>query len=128
MSIETRKLNGPVLVLVAALVTMPTALAQPVQSTNGWEEDQELDRLMGTLVGPVWQPLWIDSDGRRRAPVSPLFLQQPRGAQEDFRPPPAPVIVPEPAPAPPPKAEPKPAPAPPPDPCAVPNPPKSCFP
>jgi len=124
MSIETKKVAGTALALIAALIVAPAGLAQTVEPTRSWEEDQALDHLMGTLTGPVWQPLWFDPGNRRGAPVSPLFLQQPPGAQEDFSPPP--VITPVPAPAPPPKASP--APAPPPDPCAVPQPPKSCFP
>ncbi len=108
-----------ILLWITGLVTAPVR-AQLIEETESWQDDQSVDAIMQTLVGPVWQPVWFTPRDRRGVPlISPLYKQQPPAAQQDFRPPPAP----EPKPKPVPEPEPEPGP----DPCAVPNPPKECF-
>ena len=77
------------------------AVAQLVEEPASWQEHQAIDLAMGTLTGPVWQPVWFTPQGRRPGLQSiPFYRQQPPGAQEDFRPAPEPVAVSMPSPRP----------------------------
>ena len=61
--------------------------AQLVKDAESWQDDQGVDKFMGTLLGPVWQPVWFGDSDRHGVPlISPLYKQQPAAAQETNRP------------------------------------------
>ena len=118
--------------LWAGIIATPV-YAQQIEDPDSLQPNQEIDRYLDSLYGPIWQPVWFTpEDVLGIDSATPIYKQEPPGSQEDFRPPPPAVVIPtpvvKPKPKPKPKPAPKPEPEPVPDPCAVPNPPPECFP
>lgn len=112
-SCYTRTRQAAALVLLGGLLLVIPAHAQRVTETQVWSDDESIDGVLGTLSGPVLQPVLFPPGSREdTSTITPLYKQQPPAAQSDFRPPlpSAPTPAPEPAPAPVPPSPPTPPP------------------
>ena len=98
MCIDLHKRLKRLLIAVIAMgaVSVGSVIAQEVESPESWQELEAIDEIMGELHGPVWQPVYFTPSHIPGASTgSPIYKQQPFGAQQDFRPlTPGPVVAP----------------------------------
>jgi len=80
-----RKMNTSTMVFLTGFVIAP-AFAQQIEDPDTWQGNQAIDVSMHSLHSPVWQPVWFTPEQVLGIPKgSPLYKQQPLGAQMDFR-------------------------------------------